>query len=473
MGYIAAALNRHGQDVSQTILIMLKSACRRQALSYGIANYRNTELRKTAEFTSHTSSILIGSKNIFPDIYPPEPLHQGDHSIVFSGVLFNTDEPDSLTAANTLKNDPVKGIETLITRRNGSYSVVAATKKSIIAGIDYIGTIPLYYGENIDCLALSTNKKMLWAIGIEPTPLKPGQMLKITETGITKTQIKTLEKPRSTLTTVDALHKIMIKSTKEYATKTPKATVAFSGGIDSLLTAYYLQQNNVQLELIWTGLEKQPEIYIAQEAADCLGLRLNIDGHTLLEVENTLDSILSSIEEPDPVKTGIALPFYWAAKNTYDNGYITMYSGSGADELFAGYKRYLEKYLKGRNPNETIFIDILNSYLQNFHRDTKICLDQNTRLFLPFTHPRLVEYGLSIPIEQKLPFTIEDPRKKILRELAISRGIPEKLANRPKKAAQYSSGVNKALKKIARKDGMNLRELVKLRFAHLKSKYPV
>jgi asparagine synthase (glutamine-hydrolysing) len=470
MVYIAAALNKHGQDVSQTILIMLRNASLSPALSYGIADHRNTELMRTSEFTSHTSSLLIGSKNVFPDIYPPEPLHQSDHSFVFCGLIFNTEEPDSLTAANILKNDPVKGIETLITRKNGAFSIVSATKKSIIAGIDYIGTIPLYYGENVDCCALSTNKKMLWAIGIEPHPLKPGKIIKLTETEIITTQIKTLEKQSQTPTTVNTLHKLMMKTNKEFATKTPNVTLAFSGGIDSMLTAYYLQQNNVQPELIWTGLENQLESRFAQEVADYLGLRLNIEEHTLLEVEYTLDIILSSIEEPDPVKTSIAFPFYWAAKNTHDRGYLTMYSGNGADELFAGYKRYHEEYLKGRDPNESMFLDILNSYLHNFHRDTKTCLDQNTRLLLPFTHPELVEYGLSIPIDQKLSFTIKDPRKKILRDLAISQGIPEKIAFRPKKAAQYSSGVNNALRKIAKKERVNLRELVKLRFKKIHSK---
>ena len=164
------------------------------------------------------------------------------------------------------------------------------------------------------------------------------------------------------------------------------------------------------------------------------------------------------------MKTGIAYAFHWAAEKTKDLGYTTMYSGNGADELFAGYMKYLEKYIKGEDPAQDIYNDVANSYLQNFHRDTKTCLDQKTRLLLPFTHPRLIDYGLSIPITQKLTQNKKDPRKKILRELAKAQGIPSKLADRPKKAAQYSSGVNKALLAIAKKQGLNLRKLVKLRY---------
>ena len=257
----------------------------------------------------------------------------------------------------------------------------------------------------------------------------------------------------------------MKKTSREYAEKTPKATVAFSGGIDSLLTAYYLQGNGVKLELIWTGLENQQEQYIAQEAADCLGIKLYTDTHTEDEVAETLDTIIASIEEPDPVKTGIAYPFHWAATKSRELGYTAMYSGNGADEPFAGYKKYHEKYLNNGDPTDDIFDDVANSYLNNFHRDTKTCLDQDIKLLLPFTHPRLVDYALTIPVNQKLPDNRDEPRKKILRELAKTNGIPDRYSNRPKKAAQYSSGVNKVLVKLAKKNGMSLREFTNKKYS--------
>jgi asparagine synthase (glutamine-hydrolysing) len=263
----------------------------------------------------------------------------------------------------------------------------------------------------------------------------------------------------------------MNKITKAYAVKTPRATVAFSGGIDSVLTAYYLQRNNVRLELIWTGLENQREENIAVEAAKHLGLRIHTDTYTIEEVEEALDTVITSIEDPHPVKTGIAYPFHWAASKTHRLGYTTMYSGNGADELFAGYMKYLDKYLGGDDPRDDIYNDISNSYKKNFHRDHKTCLDQEVRLLLPFTHPRLVEYGLSIPLNQKLPDNRQDPRKKILRELAKNLGLPDKLANRPKKAAQYSSGVNKALVKIAKKHGLRLREYTTEKYQRIKKKF--
>jgi asparagine synthase (glutamine-hydrolysing) len=257
----------------------------------------------------------------------------------------------------------------------------------------------------------------------------------------------------------------MEETSQAYSNKFPRITVAFSGGVDSTLIAHYMNANNTNIELIWTGIENQPEQEIAKKAADHLGLRLHIEEFTLEDVEQALDSILYSIEEVDPVKTGVAFPFHWASNKTYQLGYTSMCSGNGADELFGGYKRYITKYIEKGDPSEDLYYDVLNSYIKNFHRDTKTCTDNGIRLLLPYTHPKLVSYALSIPISQKLPKNLNEPRKKILRKLATVQGIPDEFARRPKKAAQYSSGVHKTLIKIAKINGITLKELTKSRLS--------
>ena len=48
----------------------------------------------------------------------------------------------------------------------------------------------------------------------------------------------------------------------------------------------------------------------------------------------------------------------------------------------------------------------------------------------------------------------------ILRKLAKKQGIPDKFSDRPKKAVQYSTGVNNALRKIAKRKNMKVRDLI-------------
>ena len=84
-------------------------------------------------------------------------------------------------------------------------------------------------------------------------------------------------------------------------------------------------------------------------------------------------------------------------------------------------------------------------------------------LVLPYTHPKLVKFALNIPITQILPKKPDELRKKLLRKLAISQKIPEEFSKRPKKAAQYGSGVHKTLRKIAKTNGITLKELIRTR----------
>ncbi|NJE02542.1 asparagine synthase-related protein, partial [Thermococcus sp. JdF3] len=55
-------------------------------------------------------------------------------------------------------------------------------------------------------------------------------------------------------------------------------------------------------------------------------------------------------------------------------------------------------------------------------------------------------------------------RKAILREVAVELGLPKWIAERDKKAAQYGSGAQKLLKKLAKSEGMTLREYAQRAF---------
>ena len=195
--------------------------------------------------------------------------------------------------------------------------------------------------------------------------------------------------------------------------------------------------------------------------------------YTEHELRNDVDTVIRSVEEANPMKIGVGLPLYWVAKTAVQHGITEVYSGNGADELFAGYKKYLDGYLSGRNVEDSLYKDVVNSWRVNFDRDTKICMDQSVSLRLLFTYPPLIELGLSIPVTMKIDSEHNPKRKIILRKLAKTLGLPNEIALKPKKAAQYSSGVSKALRRIAKQEKMNTRDFVKSRFREVfKDKSP-
>jgi asparagine synthase (glutamine-hydrolysing) len=59
---------------------------------------------------------------------------------------------------------------------------------------------------------------------------------------------------------------------------------------------------------------------------------------------------------------------------------------------------------------------------------------------LPFESETLVKYATSMPVSFKIA---DGVRKAVLRRAGAALGVPEEIAGAPKKAAQYSSGVQR------------------------------
>ena len=71
----------------------------------------------------------------------------------------------------------------------------------------------------------------------------------------------------------------------------------------------------------------------------------------------------------------------------------------------------------------------------------------SVELRVPYLDPALVDFALKVPMEYKLDNKKDSLRKCILREVAADIGVPMEIVRRPKKAAQYGSGINKILVK--------------------------
>jgi asparagine synthase (glutamine-hydrolysing) len=124
-----------------------------------------------------------------------------------------------------------------------------------------------------------------------------------------------------------------------------------------------------------------------------------------------------------------------------------MLTGQGADELFAGYRRYesmpppeLESALKH---------DLDNIAENNLERDDAVTMANSVELRVPYLDREVVELALRIAPELKVHGGV---RKYILR-LCAKKILPDELAFKEKKAAQYSSGIYSAIEKLARKNG--------------------
>ncbi|ODS39293.1 MAG: hypothetical protein A7316_11145 [Candidatus Altiarchaeales archaeon WOR_SM1_86-2] len=251
--------------------------------------------------------------------------------------------------------------------------------------------------------------------------------------------------------------------------------IIFSAGVDSTTIAL-LASKFTDVATYTVGIEDSADVEHVREAEDYLkdhSIKVRI-----IEVDEDilagdLDKIISSVgkvAEINSLQVSVGIPFHFASKKASEDGLNVMLCGQGADEVFGGYDRYLGYIMDGgydelkRNMDR----DVDNAFEDNGYRDQEVCRANGIELRWPYLDDRLLDYAKEIPPELKVyevknekeEFSCVDEiddrkfiRKYILRSAAEEIGVPGFIINRKKKAAQYGSGSQKLLKRVARGNG--------------------
>lgn len=468
MGAMAAAVDKRGGNAVPTVIAMLRRLMHRGTDAHGVATQTSVKITQSLEeleVTHLNSDIAIGynlSRIISRDM--PQPVLGNNYALVFDGRFFPSNEKTSLEeVASKLKEDSEENARRILKELDGAYAFAVSFSNKMIAGRDASGLIPMYYGENKNTCGLASERKALWALGMRNVrSFPPGNIAVINTQGFTFEKVATTVRPRIRSVSMEAaarhLRNLLLESTTERTKDIKKVAVAFSGGLDSSVVAVLAKMSGVDVHLISVGLENQQELQHAESASEALGLPSHIQTYDVSDVEKVVSKVLWLIEEPDLMKVGVAIPFFWTAEIASKTGCRVLLAGQGGDELFGGYRRYLaELDQKGAEALQKIlYQDVVSSYKTNFQRDQPVCAFHKIELRLPFIDREVVNLALSLPLKLKIESVEDQLRKRVLRKVAENLKIPNFIVNRTKKAVQYSTGVNKALKKLAKSEGLTV-----------------
>ncbi len=480
MQITVAVLDKHGDSVVSRVLDLLHSFDVGQISHFGVVSPKKSFFEKSLGILNRQgleSSAVLGYISSRPTSASNYDFLQLDNAaIMFEGRVYTPISKTALTEKLTKQPQHCETtLQTLIEQANGDYAFWMLKEDLIAAGRDPIGVQPLYYGENREITAFATNKKALWKLGIEnPASFPPGNIAFVNQNGFQFKAVKTLSYTEPTHVGMDdaakTLQALLEDSIQLRINGLKQVVVAFSGGLDSSVVAFLANKLGVEVNLLHVSLENQKATEEAMEAAEALDLPLQIILFKDSDVESILPKVVELIEEPDPIKASIGVPFFWVAEKAAEVGFKVMLAGQGADELFGGYQRYVNQYCQDGSEKtlRTIFDDVVNIHTSNLERDLKIASFHDVELRLPFAYFELAKFALSLPVELKIEQKKDTLRKLVLRKMALNAGMPASIVKKPKKAVQYSTGINDAIKRLARKQQKCVNEYINELYQHLK-----
>ena len=461
-----------GKVKADDIIEMLKASRNRGPDSSGIfldKVYTDIDLD---EFQDENSYDMAFGHNLL-SIYDsddrqslPQPLSNGNLTLVFNGEIYNFRtivnllskvgvEREILSDAEALlylidfynKGDLVKAIQMATRLIDGDYAFALWDGENIALVRDPLGVKPLFYSQRDGLKGFASSKQSLREVGFSDIDtLKPEHILYNWE-DIAPTQPIYEKVFDGDVAKIDKMLKLSVTKRVDGLSE---IGVIFSGGLDSSYLALLLKEISqnipLKIKLYAVGTEGSKDVEAAIYASKFLNLDLEICEVTEELVREALPQVVNAIGDDNLMKVGVGLTTYFATKMLADDGIRVAISGQGADELFGGYKRYLKSFVDG-TLNYDLRVDMSNMYHVNLERDDACAMLNSVELRLPFLDKALVELVLNIPDNKKIVSMHDDMRKSILRKLAFEEGLDYEIAYRPKKAAQYGTGIDKILRK--------------------------
>ncbi len=248
------------------------------------------------------------------------------------------------------------------------------------------------------------------------------------------------------VTDVAGLLDALRAAVKECIGQESEVAVAYSGGLDSSII------DSLATEITHTSryicaVRGSPDDRLAIEMANMHGTRPEVIMLSEQMITSYVREAASALNTTNPVQIAYTIPILAVIASATER---LILAGSVADELFGGYAKYLRK----EDPTIQMVGD-LEKAVRETEKLKEIASSKGKAICFPFALRQVMDLASGIPLKRKIE---GDGRKIILRQAA--RQLDIEAHDRPKKAAQYSSGVMKEMERLAKSDGLDTKSWV-------------
>lgn len=323
----------------------------------------------------------------------------------------------------------------------GMFAIAIADDDDVLLIRDPVGIKPLYLGALDGGTVFASELKVMPPGTSEVAPLPPG----CTWSGAAGvTRYHEITNPDPVVGGLDeqaARVRAALEHSVESLLMADVPVGAFlSGGLDSSAIAALARQHVDHLHTFAVGLEGSPDLAAARAVAE----HLDTDHHELVlqpeDIIAALPRIVAALESFDQDLVRSAVPTWFCAEFAAQHVKVIL-TGEGADELFAGYRYHRE--VAARTGPEGLRAELHRSVTAlhdvNLQRVDRMTMAHSLEARVPFLEVPMIETGLSVPVEHKLP--AEGPEKLVLRR-AVADLLPADVVWRVK--AQFDEGTGMA-----------------------------
>lgn len=373
-----------------------------------------------------------------------QPLLAGNKALAYNGEIYGTEGNDSEVFFSQIQNSVEKAAQI-----EGEFAFIYWDDDLIWFGRDRLGRRSLMYsldngllvtsvGGTLECGAGTLYKYSLSLKTLDAIDLKPEYRV--------SRSIGWTPNEQLLLTLQNAVQERTV-----CPTGLSKVAVLFSGGLDCTIITRLLDMvlpEGFEIDLLNVAFENRrantmwetPDRLLARRSLSELRA-LSSRTFNLEEVnvpyEEALESHATVKRLMWPQKTvmdlSIAMAFYFAA----DGGQSTtpiLFSGLGADELFAGYSRHLGAYTSNTLAEE-LELDFGRIGTRNLGRDDRVSACWGKEIRYPFLSEAVVAHALALPLDAK---TDGETTKIALRHVAKALGLGD-VCNEKKRAIQFGA----------------------------------
>lgn len=237
--------------------------------------------------------------------------------------------------------------------------------------------------------------------------------------------------------------------------------IFLSGGVDSSLLVFIAKELGIKFKCFTVGFQeksKKPEdLEYSEKLAEELNLDLISKVYGLNEIESAVKEVVKILKTENVVKVGIGVVVYLGLQLAKKNDIKVLLGGLGVEETLCGYMRHRDVFSKEGfdGVHKECWRGLKEMYDIDLVRDCSIAKEMGMDVRTPFLDKDFIIEAMRIHPMHKIS---NNENKIIFREMAKDIGLNSSIAFRKKVAAQYGSRIDKAIEKLARKNGFKFKK---------------